>query len=599
MGPTTEGKPLPAALLADVSDLAAPLPWQLVLDNTIVGISYMRDRRFLWANGRMAEIFGYAPGELDGEPVRRLYATQQDYEAVGRLMQQATPDRFVTHERGMSCKDGTLVWCRISGRLLSANRQGSASVWVVQDLSDKKRAEDQARRLNQRLEQTVARRTLNLRRTNVALHAEVERGRQLQAAVVASREKYRMLFRHMPFGVLVMAPDGTVTEANRMVQNWLGAPSRRRLEALLKDETRVPGRTSGHATGHANGHANGHAGGHDQATGSLQALLLDRAEASRAQSRACRFEFGWLRPSGRRREFTAIAATLSASDEGTVFTLEDVTDQLRRREQEHEQQALLSHASRLSLMGQMASALAHELGQPLNACQSYLAGLRHRLQHDPAAAPDLLGALDKATHHLDQAGAILGNVRGFVSRHRPEQEATDLPALVSLTLQLLELPLRRSRAWVDVQADPAMPAVRCHPVEIQQVLVNLIVNAIEAMSATPVHDRAIRVRIAADDGAGLVVEVSDRGPGVDAALAARIFDPYVTSKPAGLGMGLMISRTLVESHGGQLRHLRPRGGGATFRFTLPIADAPSAASPSAPSASAASPSATSPATTRP
>ncbi len=565
MGPTTEGKPLPAALLAEVSDLTAPLPWQLVLDNTIVGISYMRDRRFLWANGRMAEIFGYAPGELDGEPVRRLYATQQDYEAVGRLMQQATTDRFVTHERGMSCKDGTLVWCRISGRLLSANRQGSASVWVVQDLSDKKRAEDQARRLNQRLEQTVARRTLNLRRTNVALHAEVERGRQLQAAVVAGREKYRMLFRHMPFGVLVMAPDGTVTEANRMVQNWLGAPSRRRLEALLQDGTRVPGRASGH----------------DQGTGSLRDLLLERAEASRAQSRACRFEFGWLRPSGRRREFTAIAATLSASDEGTVFTLEDVTDQLRRREQEHEQQALLSHASRLSLMGQMASALAHELGQPLNACQSYLAGLRHRLQHDPAAAPDLLGALDKATHHLDQAGAILGNVRGFVSRHRPEQEATDLPALVSLTLQLLELPLRRSRAWVDVQADPAMPAVRCNPVEIQQVLVNLIVNAIEAMSATPVRDRAIRVRIAPDDGAGLVVEVSDRGPGVDTTLAARIFDPYVTSKPAGLGMGLMISRTLVESHGGQLRHLRLRGGGATFRFTLPVADGPSAASPAA------------------
>lgn len=529
----------------------AEFPWQLVLENTIVGVSYMQDRRFLWANARMAEIFGYRPRELDGEPVRRLYATQEDYEDVGRLMSTATHDGFVTHERGMACKDGTLIWCRISGRMLHRDQLGSTSVWVVQDLSDKKRAEDELRRVNQQLEQIVERRTTNLRRTNEALQAEIERRRQLQAAVVASREKYRTLFRHMPLGVLVVDADGTISEVNRTLQTYLGAASRARLNELIDDSTRalLP---DGRAT-------------------SLAELVGGHATA--AGSRVDRFEFGWLAPSGRRREIAAIGAPLSARHRGVVFTFADVTEQHRRREREHEQQAALAHASRLSLMGQMASALAHELGQPLNACQSYVSGLRRRLDDVLVQRPEVAVALDKATTHLEQAGQIIGNVRGFVSRQRSEFEAIDLAELVTQTLQLLELPVGASRAQVDAkvgEAGDADPPRACgNPVEIQQVLVNLIINAIEAMAETPVAQRIVSIRVAQDARGMLAVEVADRGPGVDSELAPRIFEPYVTSKASGLGMGLMISRTIVESHGGALRLVRHRGSGAIFRFTLP------------------------------
>jgi PAS domain S-box-containing protein len=526
-------------------------PWQLVLENTIVGVSYMQDRRFLWANARMAEIFGYQAGELDGEPVRRLYATQEDYEDVGRLMSAATHDGFVTHERAMACKDGSLIWCRISGRLLQRGDIHSPSVWVVQDLSDKKRAEDALRRMNQRLEQTVERRTTNLRRSNEALHAQVEHGRALQAAVAASREKYRTLFRHMPLGVLVVDAAGGISEINRTLQSYLGATTRVRMDELLHDESRTL--TS------------------DGRTVSLAALVREHAAAA-GPRRVERFEFRWVRPGGRPREIAAIGAPLVASGQGAVFTFADVTEQHRRREQEHEQQAALAHASRLSLMGQMASALAHELGQPLNASLSYVTGLRHRLEVELANRPELLAALDKATDHLEQAGQIIRNVRGFVSRQQPDFEVVELPALLEQTLALLDFPVRASGVRIDVHADAAdgVPlAVRVNRVEMQQVMVNLLVNAIEAMQQTPAPQRRIVVRIHREPRGMVGVEVSDSGPGVSPELVSTIFEPYVTTKRTGLGMGLMISRTIVESHGGALRHVRQRGGGATFRFSLP------------------------------
>lgn len=544
-------RPEPGDTLDAMGRPGTDFPWQLVLENTIVGVAYMRDRRFVWANARMAGIFGYQTGELDGQPVRRLYATQEEYEDVGRLMADAAPDNFVTHERALACKDGALIWCRISGRLLRQGDVHSPSVWVVQDLSDKKRAEDALRRMNQRLEQTVERRTTNLRRTNEALRAQIERSRALQTALVASREKYRALFRHMPLGVLVLDTDGSISEVNRTLQGHLGATTRGRLDELLHDASRAV-TTDGRTT-------------------SLAALV--QANAPTASSRRIsRFEFRWLRPGGRSREIAAIGAPLVASGQGTVFTFADITEQRRRRTLEHEQQAALAHASRLSLMGQMASTLAHELGQPLNASLSYLIGVRNHLDAERPDRPDWLAALDKATDHLEQAGQIIRNVRGFVSRQQSNLEAVELPALFDQTLALLDFPLRVSGVRVDAQVeagDRAPPAARCNRVEIQQVMVNLLVNAIDAMEETPAQQRCIVVRLFREARSMVAVEVSDSGPGVPPELTARIFESYFTTKRSGLGMGLMISRTIVESHGGALRHIRQRNGSATFRFTLP------------------------------
>lgn len=526
----------------------AVFPYELVLENTVVGISYMRDRRFLWANARMAEIFGYAPGELEGAPVRMLYSTQTDYEEVGRMYSAFSRRNGYTHERAMVQKGGELLWCLISGRMIDPADPQSPSVWVVQDITEKKRVENQLRRANQRLEQTIERRTLNLRRTNETLHEEVLRRRAAQELSVESREKYRALFRHMPLGVLVTHADGSIAEVNRTLQTYLGAPTRATLDRLLEEDRATDA---------------------DGQPLSIAELVRRHLQGPGAR-RVAHFDIAWRAASGRQRDISIVAAPISGHGLGVAFAFSDVTEQRRARDREHEQQAALAHASRLSLMGQMASALAHELGQPLNACQSYLGGLRHRLSEELGSRPELEQALDKVATHLAQAGEIIRNVRGFVSRHHPEFEAVDLPALLRQTLMLLDVQLRAAGVrvqWLD--GSPAQP-VPCHPVEVQQVLVNLIVNAIEAMHDTPAEERCIEIAFGAEGRHKVSVQIADAGPGVPAEAAARLFDPYFTTKPDGLGMGLMICRTIVESHGGSLKLVGGRGRGAAFRFTLPI-----------------------------
>lgn len=545
--PAAPSAPLRETSAAD--HLGTDFPWRLVLENTIVGISYMQNRRFLWANARMAEIFGYNAGELDGEPVRKLYVTQEDYDDVGRLMAGYPHDGFYTHERAMACKNGSLIWCRISGRLLRRNDMSGPSVWVVHDLTDKKNAEDELRRVNQQLEHTIEKRTSNLRRTNEALKAEIERRRTLQATSAATGEKFHTLFRHLPLGVLVVDADGAVLEVNRTLQGYLGAQSRTRLKELMDDGSKValP----------------------DGQTCSLSTLLRRHATAGLAVER---FEFAWIRAPGRFRHIAAIGAPLATTRRGVIFTFADITESRRQREREHEQQAAQAHASRLSLMGQMTSILAHELGQPLNACQSYLSGIRHRLDAGQIDIGELNQVLERTSAHLDQAAEIISNVRGFVSRHKAAFESVPLADLIDRTLLLLQQPIRSGGVQIDVVVDAAdnrLPNARCNAIEIQQVFTNLLINAVEAMGEAGTINPRIKIRIAADRRM-LNVDVCDNGPGVPEDLIPRLCEPYVTTKPSGLGMGLMISRTIVESHGGSLRYVPQRGPGAIFHFTLPV-----------------------------
>lgn len=532
--------------LDDLPDINGQrFPYELVLDNTIVGLCYMLKRHFLWANARMAEIFGYELHELMGQDVRMLYATDEDYEEVGLMYATFARDNHYTHERAMVKKNGELIWCVMSGRMIAPDDPNSPAVWVVQDITDRKNAEDKLRRANSQLEQVVERRTLNLRRTNEALQAEIERRREAQLASVESREKYRTLFRYLPLGVLVTSGTGEIVEINRTLQGYLGARTRSELMKFIDDGKRV----------------------HTKA-GPTSLRDLIRAHSVIEGRRVLRFEFGWQAGDGARREIAVIAAPLAGNGLGTTFTFADITEQKSARERENQQQAALAHASRLSLMGQMASTLAHELGQPLNNCQTYVAGLRLLLPDTIKELPDIKLALDKIDSQLGQAGDIIRNVRSFVRRKKSEFAAVDALALVQQTLQLMEVQFREARVLPVVTTAESLPRVKCHAVEIQQVLVNLLMNALEAMSETPVERRRIDIRLSTALRSLVAIEVQDSGSGVPPDVARQLFDPYFTTKPSGLGMGLMICQTLVEAHGGSIRYLAPEGGGACFRFTI-------------------------------
>ncbi|MBS0554704.1 MAG: PAS domain S-box protein, partial [Proteobacteria bacterium] len=442
-------------------------------------------------------------------------------------------------------RDGETFWCTLSGQRIDPADPTSPTVWVLQDVSDRLHAEEQLRRANARLEQMVQARTRSLERSNATLSAEIERRRAAQLALTESREKYRTLFRKLPLGLLVADAQGCAIEVNRVLQRSIAARSRKHAMEMLGNDAYVLT---------------------DDGTTSF-ASLLERHVTGDLQGED-RFEFRWLTTAGKVREIAVTAAPLRSHGLGAIFAFTDVTRQRRAAERERQQQDALAHASRLSLMGQMTSALAHELGQPLNACQSYVGGLQLRLQHGSATFADVQIAIDRIAGQLERATEIMRSVRSFVSRKPVPQVETDLGALCRKTLTLMEPQLRAAQVRPEVRAEPDLPLVRCNAVEIQQVLVNLLLNALDAMQDTPVEQRRLEIRLEREKNAMLAVVVRDAGCGIPPDVAARLFEPYFTTKPTGLGMGLMICRNIVESHGGALRLVPGRCRGSSFKFTL-------------------------------
>lgn len=231
----------------------------------------------------------------------------------------------------------------------------------------------------------------------------------------------------------------------------------------------------------------------------------------------------------------------------------------------------MARMSRLSATGEMAGALAHQLGQPLAATLNYLHGCQLRLQRDDVELDAIRFALAQAIEHTEQAGGIVGHVRNFVARHVPDARAIDLHGLIRQTLGLLDGDCRSLGIHTLLDFDAAGPQAMADPLEVQQVLLNLMRNAIDAMSASAGSNHQLCVSTATvDGGRRIAITVADNGPGIAHADLPRIFESWYTTKRNGLGLGLAVCRTIVESHGGSLTVQRNGADGAAFRFDLSL-----------------------------
>ncbi|MCL2429992.1 MAG: PAS domain S-box protein, partial [Alphaproteobacteria bacterium] len=230
-------------------------------------------------------------------------------------------------------------------------------------------------------------------------------------------------------------------------------------------------------------------------------------------------------------------------------------------------QAELVHMSRLTALGEMASALAHELNQPLSAIANYMKGSRRLLesQSDDRAAM-IREALDKAAEQSLRAGQIIRRLRDFVARGESERRIESLKKLLEEASALALVGAKDRGVRVMFSLDPTLDAVLADKVQIQQVVLNLVRNAVEAMEQSDRRDLMIGTEWG-DDGMA-IVKVADTGTGIAPEIANQLFQPFITTKSQGLGVGLSISRTIVESHGGRIWVEPNPGGGTIFRFTL-------------------------------
>jgi two-component system sensor kinase FixL len=245
----------------------------------------------------------------------------------------------------------------------------------------------------------------------------------------------------------------------------------------------------------------------------------------------------------------------------------NLTERQERERRLHEVQSELLHVSRLSTMGEMASTLAHELNQPLAAIANYLQGSRRLLRDSPdERAALVLDALDKAAEQAVRAGDVIQRLRDFVSRGETERRIESIKKLVEEASALALVAAREKAVRVNFALDPTIDLVLVDKVQVEQVLLNLLRNAIEAMEHSA--QRELSVATAPEAGDMIAIDVADTGPGIAPEIAPKLFMPFVTTKRQGMGIGLSISRTIIEAHGGQLT-VRPNpGGGTVFRFTL-------------------------------
>jgi len=265
----------------------------------------------------------------------------------------------------------------------------------------------------------------------------------------------------------------------------------------------------------------------------------------------------------------AVAEVVAGGHRLFAGFLHDISARRDAEQRMHELHSELLHVSRLSEMGEMASELAHELNQPLTAVINYMQACRRLLADRAAADAGRVGELiDKAIGQADRAGQIIQHLRRFIARGETDHSAEEISSVVeeAAQLALIGASERGIKAVFDLAR--GLPPVLIDRIQIQQVIINLVRNAVDALSGGG-GDMTIRTALAGTDR--VEIQVRDTGPGLDKEVAERLFQPFVTTKPGGIGIGLSICRTIVEAHDGKLWASDNPGGGTVFHLSLPLA----------------------------
>jgi signal transduction histidine kinase len=257
--------------------------------------------------------------------------------------------------------------------------------------------------------------------------------------------------------------------------------------------------------------------------------------------------------------------------DGRMVRLQFATDISERRRTEalfRQQQEKMQMTARLVTVGEMATTLAHELNQPLAAIMNYSMGCVRRLRSGNWQESELLEAMEKGAAQAERASKVLQRVRSFVSRRAPNLVSCDINDVISGVSSMIALEARQRGAAVALDLSNAIPYVHADPVLMEQVVLNLARNAVEAMEDNAPEERKVTIRSRAYEQETVEIEVTDLGRGIDPQLEGNLFTPFFSTKPHGTGLGLHICRSIVEAHGGRVWVTRNTEQGVTFHFSL-------------------------------
>lgn len=292
--------------------------------------------------------------------------------------------------------------------------------------------------------------------------------------------------------------------------------------------------------------------------------------ASRHESRL-EVEHRLLMPDGRIKYIHLIANPLTGSHDGFEYVgaVMDITASRRAREELLASQAQLAHVARVTSLGELAASIAHEVNQPLAAIRSSGEACRRWLDRPAPDLEEVRMSVDRMINSSIRASDVVQRVRSLSQSRQPERSVESVNDIVNETLTLLRYELSCSKVRISLQLDAAAPPVIADRVQLQQVVLNLITNACQAMAGLPADSRVLTLRTY-ESNDETVLEIADCGPGIDALSFPQLFNPFFTTKASGLGMGLSICRSIVECHHGRLWGSNGDVKGAVFTMALPV-----------------------------
>jgi PAS domain S-box-containing protein len=405
-----------------------------------------------------------------------------------------------------------------------------------------RRANAEVQRLNEDLERRVAERSSQLEAVNQALRKEIAERERAEEDVRRSEERLRLVIDTLPALVWSKLPDGSADFLNQRFREYTGFSVEEGLGWGWMRNAFHP---------------------EDRAEEEWQAAFA----AGQPFEREARLR----RADGAYRWFLVHAAPLR-DEQGNVVkwygTTTDIEDRRRAEEALQEARERLAHVTRTQAMGELAAAIAHEVNQPLTAIVTNGNFSLRSLQGANPNSEELRAAITEIVNDGTRASAVISRIRGLLAKGTPSRTELNINQIIQDVTTLLRNELSRNRVSLRTDLASNLPRVLGDPVQLQQVLINLIMNAVEAMRTSVEGRREILLR-SAKNGDGVLVQVQDSGPGIAPEAAGQIFEPFFTTKAEGIGMGLSISRSIMESHGGRLSIL-PTSQGALFQLTLPV-----------------------------
>ncbi|HEY0181565.1 MAG TPA: PAS domain S-box protein [Rhodopila sp.] len=550
LSPRRDGDPDPFAAVARLT----PTP-------TLITDAAQPDHPVIFANDAFCRLTGYQYQEIMGRNCRFLQGPATDPMTIVRLRTALAAAEPINVDIRNYRKNGEAFWNRlliapvndadgkpryfVSNQIdvsaeyawLAEPHGDHATGQVMQLLSD--RAGELAE-ANARLQTEVEER----RRVEAALQRTLASANESQVALMQSEMYLRSVLDTVPDAMIVIGQDGRIQSFSQTAERLFGYTRR---EVI----------------------------GHDVS------MLMPPPERER--------HGGYMRDyleTGDRRIIGRGRIVIGSRSDGSVFPMEltvgemtagddrwftgfarDVTEREETAKRLHDLQAELIHMSRFTAMGEMASALAHELNQPLTAVVGYLNGSRRLLMgSDNVQTLMIRDAIERASDQALRAGQIIRRLRQFVARGETERHVESLTRLIEEACALALVGIGEAGVRVSFALDPRATFVVVDKVQIHQVLLNLVRNAIEAMQETA--HRTLTIATARREPNMAEVSVADTGLGIAPAIASQLFQPFVSTKPQGMGVGLSISRTIIESHGGHLWAEPNPGGGTVFRLTL-------------------------------